>query len=365
MKALILAGGSGTRLRPITYTSSKQLVPVANKPILFYAIEHMVKAGITDIGIVVGDVAAEIISSVGDGSRWNAQITYIQQDSPDGLAHAVLIARDFLADDDFVMYLGDNLVPEGIEDFVAQWQGSRTEPGTGDEVPAAQILLAEVPDPHRFGVAELDATGRIFRLEEKPKVPQSNLAVLGVYLFDQRIHEVVRQLKPSARGELEITEAIQGLIDGGYRVVSRVVESYWKDLGELDALLEGNRLMLEALEPRIDGYVDKDSRIEGRVVVEKGAEIVASTVRGPAIIGRHTRLTNAYVGPFTAIGDECVLSGAEIEHSVVMERSQLVGVGRVEDSLIGRDVQLVRTERRPRATRLMVGDHSRVDFSWG
>lgn len=364
MKALILAGGSGTRLRPITHTSSKQLVPVANKPILFYAIEHMARAGITDVGIVIGDTGDEIRDAVGNGSRWEVEVTYIPQEAPLGLAHAVLIARDFLGDEDFVMYLGDNLVREGVAAFVEEFERDRAEAPDG-EVSAAQILLAKVSDPQRFGVAEFDANGRVLRLVEKPKVPPSEYALVGVYLFDKTIHEAVAALKPSARGELEITEAIQWLIDNGYKVRSTIVEGYWKDLGEIDALLEGNRLLLEALDRRIDGYVDKDSRIEGRVVIEKGAEVISSTVRGPAIVGRNAKIVNAYVGPFSAVGDSCELRDAEIEHSVVMERSKLLDVGRLEDSLIGRDVRLTRTERRPRATRLMIGDHSSVDFSWG
>lgn len=364
MKALILAGGAGTRLRPITHTSSKQLVPVANKPILFYALEHMAEAGITEVGMIVGDTEQEIRTAVGDGSRWNVDVTYIRQDAPKGLAHAVIVAREFLGEDEFVMYLGDNLIREGITAFVDEFAQRHDSEPPGDRS-AAQILLAKVHDPQRFGVAELDEQGRVLSLVEKPEEPPSEFALVGVYMFDMTIHEAVAALRPSARGELEITEAIQWLIDNGHKVRSKTVEGYWKDLGELDAFLEGNRLVLEALSTRIDGDVDKDSRIEGRVVVERGAQIVRSTVRGPAIIGRNAKLTNAYVGPFTAIGDECELADSEIEHSVVMERSSLTNVGRIEDSLIGRDVRLTRTKQRPRATRLMVGDNSSLDLSWG
>jgi glucose-1-phosphate thymidylyltransferase len=364
MKALILAGGSGSRLRPITYTSSKQLVPVANKPILFYAIEHMAQAGIIDIGMIVGDTAAEVREAVGSGERWGVHVTYIQQDSPAGLAHAVLIAHEFLGDDDFVMYLGDNLLRQGVKDFVDEFVRARA--GVGGAVrPDAQILLAKVPDPHRFGVAELDVDGRVLRLVEKPKEPASDLALVGVYMFDSTIHEAVRALKPSARGELEITEAIQWLIDNGRRVNAHLVEGYWKDLGELDAFLDGNSLLLEGLETRIEGNVDDNSRLDGRVVIEAGAVLVNSTVRGPAVIGRNVKLTNSYVGPFSAIGDGCELVDSEIEHSVIMERSKLIDVGRIEDSLIGRNVKLTRSQRRPRATRLMIGDSSTIDFSWG
>lgn len=360
MKALVLAGGAGTRLRPITYTSSKQLVPVANKPILFYALEQLAEADIREVGMIVGDTADEIKAAVGDGSKWGLDVTFIPQEAPLGLAHTVLIAREFLGDDDFVMYLGDNLIRQGIKEFVDKFRVERVS----DNPPSAHILLAKVPDPQRFGCPELDANGRVLRLIEKPKVPPSEYALVGFYMFSNMVHEAVAALKPSARGELEITEAIQWLIDGKRDVRSEFVEGYWKDLGELDAFLEGNRLLLEMLDRRIDGYVDKDSKVDGRVVIEKGAEVVGTTIRGPAIIGRDAKLVNSYVGPFTAIGDSCELVESEVEHSVIMEGSKLLNIGRLEDSLIGREAQLVRTQQRPRATRVMIGDHSWMNFSW-
>jgi glucose-1-phosphate thymidylyltransferase len=354
MKGLILAGGSGTRLRPITHTSAKQLVPVANKPILYFVIENLVDAGITDIGIVVGETGDEIKAAVGDGSRWDAQVTYIEQDAPLGLAHCVLIARDFLAEDDFVMYLGDNLLQQDLREFVDRPDGS-----------VAQILLCKVPDPQRFGVAELSADGaRVVRLVEKPAVPPSDLALAGVYLFDPTVHEAVRAIEPSARGELEITDAIQWLIDHGHHVHWRLLEGWWIDTGKLTPLLEANRMVLETLESRVEGKVDEASRIEGRVVIEKGAEIVNSTVRGPAVIGAGTHVVDSYIGPFSAIGPDCEVTHSEIDHSVVLEGSRITDAGdRIVDSLIGKHVEIFRSGQRPRATRLLVGDHSQVDLA--
>jgi len=367
VKGLILSGGAGTRLRPITHTSAKQLVPVANKPILFYGIEDMAEAGITEIGIIVGETAAEIEAAVGDGSQWGVDVTYIHQEAPLGLAHCVLIARDFLGDEDFVMYLGDNLLRQGITEFVEAFEQDRrraAEPPLGAPVepPAAQILLARVPDPQRFGVAEIDDEGHVVRLVEKPAHPPSDLALVGVYLFDPHIHDAVRAIQPSARGELEITDAIQWLIDQGHRVRHEVVDGWWIDTGKLAPLLEGNRLVLETLEPRNDGTLDATSRIEGRVVIEEGAKLVNSTVRGPAIIGRRTVLENTYVGPYTSVYFDCHLHDTEIEHSVVLEESRIYGIPRIQDSLIGKQVEVRRSGARPRATRLMLGDHSLVDL---
>jgi glucose-1-phosphate thymidylyltransferase len=355
MKGLILAGGAGTRLRPITHTSAKQLVPVANKPILFYGLEHMVAAGISDIGIIVGDTRDEVMAAVGDGSRWGVTVTYIPQESPLGLAHCVLIARDFLGDDHFVMYLGDNLLEEGLRAFVDRFEAD------GDEA-AAQILLRPVPDPQRFGVAELNAEGEVLRLVEKPADPPSDLALVGVYLFGPRVHDAVRAIVPSARGELEITDAIQWLVDHGDRVKTQILTGWWIDTGKLTPLLEANRLILEHLDRRIDGKVDSASSVEGRIVVEAGAEITNSTVRGPAIIGQGTRIVDSYVGPFTAIGDDCEIVHSEIDNSVVLEQSRIVEAGRITDSLIGKQVELTRSLQRPRATRLMIGDHCQIDL---
>ena len=357
MKALILAGGAGTRLRPITHTSAKQLVPVANKPILFYGLEQMAEAGIVEVGMVVGDTAEEIRAAVGDGSTWGLKVTYLPQEAPLGLAHCVLIARDFLGEDDFVMYLGDNLLRQGVREFVERFEAD------GRSHSVAQILLARVPDPQRFGVAEIGPTGEVLRLVEKPVDPPSDLALVGVYLFGPTIHDAVRAIEPSGRGELEITDAIQWLLDNGHRVHHQVVEGWWIDTGKLDALLEGNRLILETLDQRVDGSVDAESRIEGRVVICAGAEVVASTIRGPAIIGAGTRVEHSFVGPFTSIAERCQVLRSEIEHSVILDDSRIIDIPRVEDSLIGKQVVVTRSARRPRANRFMLGDHSQVDLT--
>jgi glucose-1-phosphate thymidylyltransferase len=367
VKGLILSGGAGTRLRPITHTSAKQLVPVANKPILFYGIEDMAEAGITEVGIVIGETGDEIRAAVGDGSRWGIEVTYLPQDAPLGLAHCVLIAADFLGDDDFVMYLGDNLLRQGIREFVERFEDDRRRSARpsldgGSDPPAAQILLARVPDPQRFGVAEIGPDGNVLRLIEKPDQPPSDLALVGVYLFDATIHKAVSAIEPSPRGELEITDAIQWLIDHGHRVRHEILDGWWKDTGKLDPLLEGNRLVLETLEPAVRGTVDSESSVEGRVVIEEGAELVATTVRGPAIIGRGTRIVNSYIGPYTSVAAGCEIIDSELEHSVVLEDSRIVNIPHVQDSLIGREVEVIRSGRVPRATRLMVGDHSRVDL---
>ncbi|MDP8970859.1 MAG: glucose-1-phosphate thymidylyltransferase [Actinomycetota bacterium] len=351
MKALVLSGGAGTRLRPITHTSAKQLVPVGNKPILEFGLEAIRDAGITDVGIIVGDTREEIRAHVGDGSRFGIGVTYIHQAAPLGLAHAVLTAADYLGDDDFVMYLGDNLVAGGIADFVHQFQSKQ---------PSAQILLARVRDPERFGVAELDAEGSVTRLVEKPERPSSDLALVGVYLFSARILDAARAIKPSDRGELEITDAIQWLIDGGDKVHSQVITGWWKDTGKLYDLLEANRIVLDGYDPRIDGTLDAASEVQGRVVVEEGAQLINSFVRGPAIIGRNTRVVNTFIGPYTAIYHSCLVEDSEIEHSIVLEQTTIRDLRRLEDSLIGKQVQVGRSDRKPRAYRLVLGDHSRV-----
>jgi len=366
VKGLILSGGAGTRLRPITHTSAKQLVPVANKPILFYGIEDMVAAGITEIGIVTGETGAEVMAAVGDGSVFGAKVTYIPQDAPLGLAHCVLIAKDFLGDDDFVMYLGDNMLQQGLDGFVERFEADRAAALDQGEsratAPSAQILLSPVPDPQRFGVAEVDAAGHVIRLVEKPEVPPSDLALVGVYLFTKAIHVAVAAIEPSARGELEITDAIQWLIDNGHLVQHDTLTGWWLDTGKKDPLLESNRRVLESIEPRIDGELDDASYVDGRVVIEAGAVLINSHVRGPAIIGAGTRLENAYIGPFTAIAADCVLSDCEVEHSVILERAKISGVQRLTDSLIGRDTEVHRTGQRPTATRLMIGDHCSIDL---
>ncbi len=353
MKALVPAGGAGTRLRPITHTSAKQLVPVANKPILEYGLESIAGAGITDVGIIVGETHEQIRACVGDGSQLGIDVTYIHQPVPLGLAHCVLLAADYLEDSDFVMYLGDNVLTGGIRRFVRQFE---------ERHPAAAILLAKVRDPERYGVAELDAEGHVVRLVEKPKQPRSDLALVGVYLFSARILDAVRSISPSARGELEITDAIQWLIDRGERVSSQIIDGWWKDTGKRYDLLEANRTVLDALESRIAGSVDAASEIVGRVVIEEGAALVSSVVRGPAVIGARTRLVNTFVGPYTAIAADCVVENSEIEHSVVLERVTIRDMRRIEDSLVGKEVEVGLSERKPRAYRLMLGDHSHVQL---
>jgi glucose-1-phosphate thymidylyltransferase len=354
VRALVLAGGSGSRLRPITHTYAKQLVPVANKPVLFYGLEAIRDAGITDVGIVVGDTAAAIQEEVGDGSAFGLDVTYIRQDAPRGLAHAVLIARDFLGEDNFVMYLGDNFIVGGITALVDEFAGIR---------PDAQIMLTRVTDPRQFGVAELDSAGEVTGLVEKPEHPRSDLALVGVYIFTAAIHEAVRQLKPSWRGELEITEAIQWLIDDGRKVTSTTITGYWKDTGNVTDMLEVNRLVLESIESQVSGIVDDASELIGRVAIEAGAEVRESRIVGPVIIGRGTRVSGAYIGPFTSIAQNCTIADSEIEYSIVLRGASIKGVRRIEASLIGHHVEVTPSPRVPKAHRLVLGDHSKVQIS--
>ena len=351
MKGLILSGGKGTRLQPITHTSAKQLVPVANKPVLFYGIEAMAEAGIEEIGIIIApETGAEIRAAAGDGSLFGVRITYVEQDAPLGLAHAVLTAEAFLGSDPFVMYLGDNLLQGGISGLVQSFRSSR---------PDALILLTPVADPENFGVAELDA-GRVVRLVEKPARPATDLALVGVYMFTAGIHEAARTIEPSARGELEITDAIQHLVDGGKRVEPHIVKGWWKDTGRLDDMLEANRLVLDRIEPRVEGELI-ESQCDGRVVVEAGARLQRTSVRGPAIIGAGAQLTDCYIGPYTAIGEDCVICEAEVEHSILLAGSSVRNLeGRMESSLLGRNVTISRGVRQPRAYRFMVGDNSEI-----
>ena len=351
MKALILSGGEGTRLRPITHTSAKQLIPVANKPILFYGLESIAEAGIREVGIVVGHTAAEIEAACGDGSRWGLEITYIPQAEPLGLAHAVIVARKFLNDDDFVMYLGDNVLLEGITGFVERFRRHS---------PNAQIFLARVREPERFGVAVLEGD-RVVRLVEKPKQRISDLALVGVYLFDRTVHEAIDGVEPSWRGELEITDSIQAMIDAGRTVRAEMVTGWWKDTGKLEDLLEANRMMLSHLEPRVDGEVDGPSRLVGLVVVEEGAKVTRSVIRGPAIIGRGTIVGDSLVGPDASIYEDCAVAASEIEDSIVMERCRLEDVRGMAQSLLGKDVEVRRGRARPAAYRLMLGDQSQVE----
>ena len=354
MKALVLSGGAGTRLRPITHTSAKQLLPVANKPVLFYGLEAIRDAGITDVGVVVGDTAPAIREAVGDGSAFGLHVTYIPQEAPLGLAHAVLVARDFLGDDDFVMYLGDNFIVGGIAELVGEFRAAR---------PDAQIMLTQVPDPRDFGVAELDEAGQVVGLEEKPAEPKSDLALVGVYMFTPCVHEAVRSLRPSWRGELEITEAIQRLIDDGRKVASTTISGYWKDTGNVTDMLEVNRLVLETVEPVRRGVVQPGCELIGRVVIGEGAEVSGSRIVGPAIIGAGARVANSYIGPFTSVAEECAIEDSEIEYSIVLRGASIKGVRRIEASIIGRAVEVTPAPRVPKAHRLILGDHSKVQIS--
>ncbi|OGR84392.1 MAG: glucose-1-phosphate thymidylyltransferase [Elusimicrobia bacterium RIFCSPLOWO2_01_FULL_54_10] len=352
MKALVLSGGKGTRLRPITHTSAKQLVPIANKPILFYGLEAIAQAGIKEVGIVVGETQAEIRAAVGKGEKWGLKVTYIPQSAPLGLAHAVKISEPFLKKDEFVMYLGDNLLRDGIDTLVDEFKKKK---------PNSLILLAKVPNPEQFGVAEL-SNGQIRHLEEKPKNPKSDMAVVGVYMFDSNIFKAVKSIKPSARGELEITHAIQYLIDKKLTVLPHTVAGWWKDTGRLEDLLEANRLVLGSMKTRNQGTVDSASKLEGIVIVEKGARVVNSTVRGPAIIGEKAQVINSYVGPYTAIYHDTRLENSEIDNSIVLENSVVESVKRIEGSLIGQNAVVKQTPVKPSAYRIMIGDSSRVEI---
>ena len=353
MKGLVLAGGKGSRLRPLTATGAKQLVPVANKPVLFYALEQLVEAGITDIGIITGDTAAQVMEAVGDGSAFGAKVTYIPQPQPLGLAHAIITAREWLGEDAFCMFLGDNFLRGGIGQYADAFR---------ERDMAAQILLRRVDDPSSLGVAVLDEQGHVARLVEKPKEFVSDLAVIGVYFFSPRVHDVTPRLTPSGRGELEITDAIQGLIDDGGDVLAQTISDDWIDTGKKDDMLEANRLVLNLLQGRIDGTVDPDSTLVGPVVIEEGAHVSGSTIRGPVVIGSGATVRDAYVGPFTAIGPDCLLEGCEIENSIMLASSTVRGVDRrIADSLIGREVVIAGSRLKPQAIRLLLGDHSRVD----
>jgi glucose-1-phosphate thymidylyltransferase len=354
LKGLILSGGKGTRLRPLTHTSAKQLVPVANKPVLFYGLEAMSAAGIGEIGIIIApETGAEIRAAAGDGSRFGVSIEYIEQDEPLGLAHAVLTAESFLGDSPFVMYLGDNLLRDGIVDLVDNFRS---------EQPDALILLTPVTDPEHYGVAELNGEGRVGRLVEKPKEPRTNLALVGVYMFTPAIFDAARAIGPSWRGELEITDAIQTLVDRGLRVDPHIVHGWWKDTGQVQDMLEANRLILDDLEERVEGEL-VDSRVEGRVVIEPGARLERTTVRGPAIVGRGSKVIDAYIGPYTAIGEEVAIEKAELEHSIVLSGSSICDLEyRIEASLIGKDVRIGRGPPLPKAYRFVVGDHADVQI---
>ncbi|MGZ4342691.1 MAG: glucose-1-phosphate thymidylyltransferase [Solirubrobacteraceae bacterium] len=337
----------------MTHTSAKQLVPVANKPVLFYGIEAMARAGIEDVGIIIApETGGEVQAAAGDGSQFGLRITYILQDEPLGLAHAVLTAERFLDGSPFVMYLGDNLLQGGIDDLVAAFRSNQ---------PDALILLTRVPDPENYGVAELEGDS-VVRLLEKPAKPNTDLALVGVYMFTSCVHDAARAIKPSARGELEITDAIQHLVDSNLRVEPHIVRGWWKDTGRLEDMLAANRLVLDTIERRIDGELI-DSQVDGRVVVEAGARLERSSVRGPAIIGAGARLTDCYVGPYTAVGDGCTIDRAEVEHSILLAGSAVRDLkGRMESSLLGRNATIARDDRQPRAYRFLVGDNSEISI---
>ncbi|MBI4377401.1 MAG: glucose-1-phosphate thymidylyltransferase [Elusimicrobia bacterium] len=356
MKALVLSGGKGSRLRPITHTSAKQLIPIANKPILFYGLEAIARAGIKEVGIVVGDTAQEIRAAVGDGSAFGFKATYIPQtEGPLGLAHAVKISHSFIGDSPFLMFLGDNLLKESLNPLVKDFMGKK---------PSAQILVAKVPNPSAFGVVELNGDGHVKRLVEKPAHPKSDLALVGVYLFDKSIFEAIRHIKPSARGELEITDAIQWLVDHKKKVITRPTDGWWKDTGKIGDLLEANRLIHETMEHSVhkDAQVDSASRLEGRVVLEAGVRVVESVIRGPAIIGANSHIIRSYVGPYSSIYYNTTVENSEIEHSIVLEQAKISNIRRIQDSLIGQRVEVIKSPVKPEAYRIMVGDSSRIEI---
>ena len=355
-KALIASGGRGTRLRPITHTQNKHLIPIANKPILHYAIEAAVAAGINEIGIVTNAESNEVPQAIGDGSKWGVRITYIPQDAPSGLAHVVKIAEPFIGKDNFIFYLGDNMVVGGVKKYLDEFEKGGAN---------CFLTLAKVKDPERFGVPEIK-DGLIVRVEEKPSNPRSNYAVAGIYIYDSSIFEAVKSIKPSARGELEISDAHQYLIDHGRKIGFSEITGWWKDTGKPLDLLEANRLILENTDPDVEKGVEVDSRsdVAGRVVLQKGCKIIGSKVRGPAIIGEGAIIENSYIGPFTSIGAGTQVLNSEVEYSIVLKGCRILDAGmRIEGSLLGNDVEIVRTDGKPRVQRFMIGDQSRVEVA--
>jgi glucose-1-phosphate thymidylyltransferase len=354
LKALIASGGRGTRLRPITHTQNKHLIPIANKPILYYAIEAAVDAGIKEIGIVHNADSQEVPDYIGDGSKWGVKITYIPQTVPGGLAQVVQLAEKFIGSDKFIFYLGDNMLVGGIKRFVEEFEKSGC---------ACYLTLSKVKDPERFGVPEI-RDGKIVKVEEKPVKPKSNYAVAGIYLYDHNIFDAVKSLKPSARGELEISDAHTLLIERGFEIGFTEITGWWKDTGKPTDLLEANRLILDNITPRIDGNIDALSEVAGRVVIEKGARIVNSKIRGPVIIGKNCVIEDSYIGPFTSIGDGTEIKNSEIEYSIVLRDCKIISVGiRIEGSILGNDVEVVEANGKPRVHRFMIGDQSRVEIA--
>ncbi|HEX7445297.1 MAG TPA: glucose-1-phosphate thymidylyltransferase [Methanothrix sp.] len=350
MKALILSGGSGTRLRPLTYSQQKQLIPVANKPVLFYAIEDVIEAGAQDIGIILGPNKDQVIDMV-NSRNWDARIEFIYQGVPKGLAHTILVAEEFL-DDDFVMYLGDNILRDGIVRHEERFRKLESD---------ASVLLTEVEDPQRFGVADLNQDGSIKRLVEKPKVPPSNYALVGVYFFKPVIIDACKAIKPSWRDELEITDAIQWLIEHGYKVDASFVEGWWKDTGKPEDIFEANRLILDDTITRNEGQIE-NSRVMGRVIIEKDAKVERSVIKGPCIIGNRSVISDSYIGPYTSVGDGCRICGTEIEDSIIMDESRIVNAGKIVESLIGRNVRIRECVALPKGNRLIVGDNSDISL---
>jgi glucose-1-phosphate thymidylyltransferase len=357
MKAIILSGGKGTRLRPLTYTGAKQLVPVANKPILWYGIEDLVQAGVTDIGIIISpETGAEVQAKTGNGDRFGANISYILQDQPAGLAHAVKVAEPFLGDSPFIMYLGDNLVQSDLTMFLDEFKTKQLD---------ALTLLCAVPNPTAFGVAEVDENGRVLRLVEKPKVPPSNLALVGIYLFNASVHQAIANIQPSARGELEITDAIQYLIDHDNKVEARQIQGWWLDTGKKDDLLEANRVILDTcLVTENRGDMDEQSQVIGRVRIGERSKIVNSTIRGPVVIGEDCYIENCFIGPYSSIADQVTLINADLEHSVFLQGAKVLNIRqRIVDSLVGQRAQIKEAPQRPKAVRLMIGDDSQVELT--
>lgn len=355
MKALVLAGGKGTRLKPLTNTIAKSLIPVANRPILFYVLDQIRQAGITDIGIIISPETGKYVKEViGNGSKWQANISYILQLEPLGLAHAVKTAQEFLGDSSFLMFLGDNLIKEGVREIIAEYQ---------QQHPDALILLKEVSAPHSFGVAELNEKGEVIHLVEKPKEPKTNLALVGVYLFSPEVHKVIAQIKPSRRGELEITDAIQGLLDSGKVVRSHILDGWWLDTGKKDDLLEANRVVLDDfLKRNIQGQFDSDSQIVGRVEIKRGSNIISSIIRGPVSIAEECQIRDSFIGPFTSIGANTIIVNSSIEHSVILERCHLLRIERLADSIIGKGAEVVKQEQNFKALRLFIGDEAKVEL---